>query len=338
MAYHDSELTGTWPRRIEKHILSCAVCEKALKDLEAVDQTIAMPEPESEYWSGFTARLMDRVKNEPVGDPVQIKSPESKRSYKVMRLAPVFSIALVVVVAAGLLMEIRRPVVPRQSMPMVREEAVEADSMANRPRPEQVIKKDKLVVKVPGEGKKRVLPDDDIQLAEPESAAVPAPMTKPTPAVGAVSVLEEAEQVNEATMMAKPEPEISSDGTGGFRTYHEDYEGSTLQKRESFGKDSRYDEESLRAMMLKAENLSHEGRQAESETVLRNLLSQSPPSPIQEKATMLLVQVLQYQDRIGEARQLLTEAQAAYPKNDMVQEFRLDVAPAEVKGLKPAGN
>jgi hypothetical protein len=333
MAYHDGELAGTWPRRIEKHILSCAGCKQTLKGLEAVDQTIAMPEPESEYWSGFTARIMDRVKDESFGDPVQIKAPKPKRSYRVMRLAPAFSIALVVVVAAGLLMEIRGPVVPRQSVPIVQKQAVEADSKANRARPEETVKTDRVEMHVQAEEKERVLTDDDIQLAEPESAAVQAPMAEPAPAVGAVSVLEEAERVNEATMMAKPEPEISSGGADVYRTYHEDYEGSTLRKRESFSKDDRYDEEPLRELMLKAETLSHEGRQAESEKVLRDLLSQSPPSPFQERATMLLVRVLQYQDRIGEARQLLTDAQAAYPKNDMVQGFSLETAPAD---LKPA--
>ncbi len=277
MAYHDGELGGAWSRRIEKHILSCAVCEQALEGLEAVDQTIAMPVPESEYWSGFTARIMDRVKDEPVGDPVQTKAAESRLSYKVMRLAPAFSIALVVVVAAGLLMEIRGPVVPRQSVPTVRKQAVEADSMANMTRPEQI---------------------------------------------------------DEAAMMAEPEPVLSSEGTDVSRTYHRDYKGSSLRKKETFSRDDRYDEEPLRALMFKAETLSREGKQEESEKVLRDLLSQLPPPPIQERATMLLVQVLWYQDRIGEARQLLTESQAAFPDNDMVQEFKLETAPADVKTLQ----
>lgn len=275
MAYHDGELGGAWSRRIEKHILSCAVCEQALEGLEAVDQTIAMPVPESEYWSGFTARIMDRVKDEPVGDPVQTKAAESRLSYKVMRLAPAFSIVLVVVVAAGLLMEIRGPVVPRQSVPTVRKQAVEA-----------------------------------------------------------VSVPEEAEQIDEAAMMAEPEPVLSSEGTDVSRTYQRDYKGSLLRKKETFSRDDRYDEEPLRALMFKAETLSREGKQEESEKVLRELLSQLPPSPIQERATMLLVQVLWYQDRIGEARQLLTESQTAFPDNDMVQEFKIEAAPADVKTLQ----
>ncbi|TNF49048.1 hypothetical protein EP232_01795 [bacterium] len=372
MAFHDGELTGIRFKKMEKHILSCPTCKQALKELEAVDLTITVPEPESEYWEGFTGRIMDRVKDEPVDVPLQIKVPEPKSSYKIMRLAPAFSIALVAVVAAGLLMEIRGPIAPRQSMPEVQKQVVGTDSMADRAQPEEIFKRDQIETKELMQAKRRASDYDDAQLklaapagevimdkvdvsppaegserdlsvqsapkAEPEFAAVPAPMSEPAPGVGAVSVLEEAGRVNETAMAVESESETLSEGADEYRSYNGDFEGSVLRKKEALSDDGRHDEISLRAMMLKAEALSKEGKQEESEKVLRDLLSQSPPSPIQEDATILLVKVLQYQNRIGEARLLLTEAQAAYPENEIVQEFRLETAPADVKGGRPAGN
>ncbi len=402
MAYHDGELTETWSRRVEKHILSCSLCEKALKDLEAADQGIAVPDPGNEYWNGFTARVMDRVKNDPVVAQTHTKLKEPGRFWENRRLAPVFSLALVVVVATGLLIEIRGPIAPRQKMPAVQKQAVEADFVVDGTGNGQVERKDNTVGSSMGAEKGRVGIGQDMGTEESETGAIKIITLEPAPAAGTVPVLEEAGRANGTVRMEKQEPAqtpkpqsvpvievrsipmerqnfnervviaepetatttvrevdpkpspgaakpsapqedkyLKDDADSGEllsaqgeyaldQTYGGDYEGSAFRKKEVLIEDDEYGKGSLRSMMIKAEALSREGRQAESEKVLKELLSQSPPSPIQEEATLLLVQVLQYQNRSVEARKLLTEAQNIYPENDMVQEFRLEAAPTDL--------
>jgi len=405
MAYHDGELTETWSKRVEKHILSCSLCEKALKGLETADQGIAVPDPGNEYWNDFTARVMDRVKDDPVVAQAHIKLKEPGRFWENRRLAPVFSLVLVVVVATGLLIEIRGPLAPRQKISTVQKQAVEADSVADGTGNGQVEKKDKTVGSSMAAEKGRVRIGQDMETEESETGAIQIITPDPAPAAGTVPILEEARRANgtarmekqepvqtpkpqsvpvievrsipmerqnfnERVVIAEPETETTtvrvvdpkpSPGVakpsalqedkylkddadsreslnvqGEYvldQTYGGDYKGSPFRKEEVLIEDDEYGKGSLRSMMIRAEALSREGRQAESEKVLKELLSQSPPSPIQEEATILLVQVLQYQNRSVEARKLLTEAQNTYPENDMVQEFRLEAAPVD---LQPA--
>lgn len=481
MAYHDGELTETWSKRVEKHILSCSLCEKALKGLEAADQGIAVPDPGNEYWNGFTARVMDRVKDDPVVAQAHTKLKEPGRFWENRRLAPVFSLALVVVVATGLLIEIRGPIAPRQKMPAVQKQAVEADSVADGDRAGQTVKKDQATVYYQYEEKEQSRMDDEIMSPETDTTSSQYSMADSASGVEDVAALTKTGQVQEGSETVKREREPASSlsqssierneseamaggDSDGYRmkstspektlgkdslarsapavgavsvsdapavsmpvkprgmepvraqeplpapiaqnppvpaekrgipedvtkeiplsasteekgrryrlddmrvngsvdkpsadlemletdenseirvtetqdpTYRGDYERAAVANRESVGGEGRSSIETFRSMVAKAESLSREGRQAESEKVLKELLSQSPPSPIQEEATILLVQVLQYQNRSVEARKLLTEAQNTYPENDMVQEFRLEAAPADVKGVRPAGN
>jgi len=406
MAYHDGELTKAWSRRVDQHILSCAVCDKTLQGLEAADQGVAVPDPGSEYWDVFTARIMDRVKDDPLDLPAQIKPKASKRSFQVKRLAPAFSLALVVVVAAGLLMEIRGPIVPRQKMLTVQKQAVDADAVVNgaqsagrdqspaysqyekkaaprmydeirqsetetagdavtvtgsmsreviipvpeettrlrksdamekkdRGQADEIASMDKAAIKGKNEEAEAASGIDEPAVSssmEPQKAeTLPAPAARPAPSRSEVLVLSEAALPDDDA----PEPVTTQmKAQRKYRLageYNGTLEGDSAREPEAEFSDDRYEKETFRSMMFKAESLSREGRQADSEKILKDLLSQSPPSPIQEEATILLVKVLQYQDRIGEARRLLTEAQSVYPENEMVQQFRLDEAPADLK-------
>jgi hypothetical protein len=72
-----------------------------------------------------------------------------------------------------------------------------------------------------------------------------------------------------------------------------------------------------------ARNLADVRKFWESEQVLKDLLSQRPPSPIQEEASVLLVKVLSGQNRIKEAQQVLDDAKEQYPASEMIQTFDL---------------
>ncbi|UCG38016.1 MAG: zf-HC2 domain-containing protein [bacterium] len=61
----------------------------------------------------------------------------------------------------------------------------------------------------------------------------------------------------------------------------------------------------------------------ESEQILRDLLSQGPPSSLEEEASLLLVKALVSQNRLSEARQLLDGARKQFPASQAIQTFRL---------------
>ena len=114
MAYHDGELGRGLTGRIRRHLEKCPACSNALKALEKTDRAAGIaqfPDPGPEYWESFTDRVMERAGGE-AGDTAA-KAPRLRGFYPV-RLAPALSIALVAVVAAGVLLKIRQPVSPVQ--------------------------------------------------------------------------------------------------------------------------------------------------------------------------------------------------------------------------------
>ena len=75
--------------------------------------------------------------------------------------------------------------------------------------------------------------------------------------------------------------------------------------------------------LIHARNLADVRKFWESEQVLKDLLGQRPPSPIQAEASILLVKVLSSQNRVGEAQQVLDDAKVQFPASEMVQTFDL---------------
>jgi len=72
-----------------------------------------------------------------------------------------------------------------------------------------------------------------------------------------------------------------------------------------------------------ARNLAEVRKFWESEQVLKDLLSQSPPFPIQEEASLLLVKVLNSQNRAAEAQKTLDRAKEQFPASEMIQTYEL---------------
>jgi hypothetical protein len=75
--------------------------------------------------------------------------------------------------------------------------------------------------------------------------------------------------------------------------------------------------------LIHARNLADVRKFWESEQVLKDLISQHPPSPVQEEASILLVKVLSSQNRAVEAQQVLDDARVQFPASEMVQTFDL---------------
>ena len=123
MAYHDGELSPGARRRVEKHIESCNECGQLVKRLRRADHHAGsaadakglvgvpdMPPPDDRYWESFTARVLDLVEEDAATRAPDSLKPRRSWNFNIPRMAPAFSIALVVVVAAGVLLKIGDPV------------------------------------------------------------------------------------------------------------------------------------------------------------------------------------------------------------------------------------
>jgi len=123
MAYHDGELSPGMARRVEKHLVSCPECSQLIEKLRRADDHVSrsdgvnrivgvpdIPPPGDRYWDSFTARVLDRVEEDAATRVPDKSKPRRGWNFFIPRMAPAFSIALVVVVAAGVLMKMGGPV------------------------------------------------------------------------------------------------------------------------------------------------------------------------------------------------------------------------------------
>ncbi len=125
MAYHDGELSASGNRKIEKHLSTCDECTQLLERFVQADQasaTAGVPEvtgADDRYWESFTSRVLDRVE-EDAATRVPVPEKQSRPFFRMEfpSLVPAMSIALVVVVSAGVLLKVGR-VAPVPEAPMV---------------------------------------------------------------------------------------------------------------------------------------------------------------------------------------------------------------------------
>ncbi len=135
MPYHDGELPLSMRSQVNEHLLVCSDCSSILEDLEKADSAATVPNPGPGYWSSFTNRVMESV-SKPGGERKHaIRLPVRERTQHFLRFAPALSAALVLVVAAGLFLDINvRVKIPGRSTPgeklTVGKTATEADSIS----------------------------------------------------------------------------------------------------------------------------------------------------------------------------------------------------------------
>jgi len=126
MAYHDGELSASGNRKIEKHLSTCDECTQLLKRFVQADQasaTAGVPEDtgaDDRYWEGFTSRALDRVE-EDAATRIPIPETQNRPFFRMEfpSLVPAMSIALVVVVSAGVLLKVGR-VAPVPEAPLTK--------------------------------------------------------------------------------------------------------------------------------------------------------------------------------------------------------------------------
>jgi hypothetical protein len=157
MAYHDGELSPGAARRVEKHLELCTECGPLLErlrladhhagskvDLNGVAGVPGMVPPDERYWESFTARVLDRVEEDAATRAPATHKPRRSWNFTIPRMAPAFSIALVVVVAAGVLIKTGDPVpVPKATVTQMKsateEDVTAGDGEVSRARPEPVV-------------------------------------------------------------------------------------------------------------------------------------------------------------------------------------------------------
>ena len=132
MAYHDGELSVSRKRNMEKHLSECEECARMLEQLVKADRAVDkagipdIPGADDRYWESFTSRVLDRVE-EDAATRVSLPEKRSRSLFPLFqmppmefpRLVPALSIALVVVVSAGVLLKVGRVApVPEATMPV----------------------------------------------------------------------------------------------------------------------------------------------------------------------------------------------------------------------------
>jgi hypothetical protein len=165
--------------------------------------------------------------------------------------------------------------------------------------------------------------DDNVVVAKTMPAEVDrAALSAPAPVVAARPDSETEQQQNEPELFAPAElSEESRTDVSGTRT--QESAAPARETRQNFASRQppyRGPEDQL----IHARNLAEVRKFWESEQVLKDLLSQRLPLPIQEEASILLVKVLANQNRIEEARQVLDDARVEFPASEMIQTFELD--------------
>ena len=200
MAYHDSELSPGAGRRLEKHLDTCDECSRLLEKLRLADEHASSavgvddmtglpggPPPEDKYWESFTARVLDKVEEDAATRAPERHKPRRSWDLFIPRMTPAFSIALVVVVAAGLLIQMGGPTqvakAPVATMEPVTEKAVPVaggkDETPEARRGDVQYSEGPAVAETSPDTVEKIRTDADDY--RPEPAALPEPEVASTP-------------------------------------------------------------------------------------------------------------------------------------------------------------
>ena len=228
MAYHDGELSRGAARRVEKHLEICTECGPLLERLRLADHhagsavdpngMAGVPgtvPPDDKYWESFTARVLDRVEEDAATRAPASHKPRRSWNFTIPRMAPAFSIALVVVVAAGVLIKIGDPI-PVPKAPDTHMESVpEIDVTAGERRASQ--DKGDSFADSPGEEPSGTLVEETREndgAFRSTAASVSEPEPEPEPEkIAALEILEEeAPALKKREALATPDVGVETPG------------------------------------------------------------------------------------------------------------------------------
>jgi hypothetical protein len=313
MAFHDGELGTAEGKRMSKHLESCVECSRVLVELERADHAAnpaEFPGPESSYWDTFTGRVMEKVKDEALSG------------------------ALVVVVAAGVLMKIRNPVIPEGEREAVL--GKEVFPATQEAPPIDLESKGAVDYSTLEKGSPGLAPVKKVDSTVISKTAPPTFMDSTSVKKEAVAGetersgdmaeetgtrFEERDDLFTAAVPSSTGLETARSLSVPSQEPAAEYE--SVETTDELHVAGAIDDGSWGQLAF-ARSLEEKGRHAESEKVLDDLLARDPAESIQEQASILMVSVLANQNRLPEARQVLEEAQRQYPANVMLQNYRIE--------------
>jgi hypothetical protein len=345
MAYHDGELGLDVKGRIEKHLEVCEGCTDLLRALERGDHATGAADthdPGSEYWNEFTGRVMDRIRQEVLTKNHGPQRAPLHSGFSPARLAPALSIALVAVVAVGVMMKIRQPVIPdhaasRRDKLVGKEIPLSPEKQTpTRLNENEVFYHSKLDEAAPTMEPEVIGSRQEVKRVPPETKTViSAGKTEEAAGedLGVDGLVEETgkglRDRDGSTITASPYPPDEE----AIRSTLEPAAPAVSRKERTYIDtgapplpEGAIDDGSWGQLAF-ARMLEKEGRLSESETILDDLLERSTEPSIQEQASLLLVSVLANQNRLPEARKVLKGAQEKYPANLMIQNYILEGGP-----------
>jgi len=339
MAYHDEEVSQGVREKISRHLMTCPSCSRALDVLKEGDRAAGMgsvPDPGPEYWASFNQRVMKKIQE---GSGVYDRKEEPvRRGFSPVRLAPALSIALVVVVAAGVLMKVQQPELPVQPLHEVDQDLArsippssEEEDLKSMSRIRQEEVPSPPIGAVLGEKreKSRAIdaekrpPMDETVAYSPIKREIQAEPEPKTPSKEGDMAHEEKRPEKPALSATPLEPTPAIPPTLAEKSSPVAESEIAIQEKIPPPSDMSPDDGSWGQLAF-ANRLEEAGRHLESEKVLDDLLARNPAAPVQEQASLLLVSVLKNQNRLPEAREVLKDAQRQHPSNTMIQNYMLE--------------
>jgi hypothetical protein len=337
MAFHDGELGTAEGKRMSKHLESCVECSRVLVELERADHAAnpaEFPGPESSYWDTFTGRVMEKVKDEALAHRYKPGRGSVPSRFFPLRFAPALSVALVVVVAAGVLMKIRNPVIPEGEREAVL--GKEVFPATQEAPPIDLESKGAVDYSTLEKGSPGLAPVKKVDSTVISKTAPPTFMDSTSVKKEAVAGetersgdmaeetgtrFEERDDLFTAAVPSSTGLETARSLSVPSQEPAAEYE--SVETTDELHVAGAIDDGSWGQLAF-ARSLEEKGRHAESEKVLDDLLARDPAESIQEQASILMVSVLANQNRLPEARQVLEEAQRQYPANVMLQNYRIE--------------
>jgi hypothetical protein len=342
MAYHDRELGQRTREKLRKHLARCPTCSGLLDFLEKGDDaagTAGFPDPGRAYWDTFTDRVMDKVRMEARINPSAARRPRARGRFSPLRLAPAFSVALMVLVTVGILMKVRQPGVPGLHAPsgetVVRKESPPAPVDHIEALSET---KGTTCSSAPAEaaparktGKPAMEKETGAAFQEGPGGMFPGKRKSAAGEMPRASAGEEANNItrpgsDEALSVFTPGSSLDEETRKSSTALDAEVHRSVVSSGGAVGASipERSADDGSWGQLLHARQLADQGKNRESEDVLNDLLERNFEPPIQEEASLLLVAVLERQSRVPEARKVLERAQRLYPANTAIQNFRLE--------------
>ncbi len=337
MAYHDGELGAAASGKIRRHLETCPDCSGLIQALERGDDAAGMagfPDPGTAYWETFTDRVMGKVRKEAGAGLSGLGSAPSRTGFSPLRLVPALSVALVVVVAAGILMKVRQPPAPKlpftsgekaaeKEIPPASADHLRAlseskealySSMGSGTAPAEKVSEKTGTEEVRESSAEKT---GGMSLGKRETATDESPRSFPGEGTADIPA-----QDGDGSLSAGMPAQIEQDASR-ILAPAPSREVSSLGKTEKSSIPDGAADDGSWGQLLFARQLAQQGKNRQSEEVLTDLLERNFEPPVQEEASLLLVAVLSRQDRVSEARKVLENAQRQFPSNAMIQGYRL---------------